>query len=88
MVYFSSVVACKASDEDTLLSYDVVILDEVHERHLYGDFLIGIMKCLLYKREDFKLILMSATINLQLFTNYFSEENLKLIQVRNTHIEN
>ncbi|XP_060533049.1 probable ATP-dependent RNA helicase DHX34 isoform X1 [Cylas formicarius] len=71
----------QASEEETLNSYDVVILDEVHERHLYGDFLIGIMKCLLYKRQDIKLILMSATINIELFTNYFAEENIKVIQV-------
>lgn len=71
----------QASDAEILLSYDVVILDEVHERHLYGDFLTGIMKCLLYKRDDFKLILMSATINIKLFSDYFSEENIKVIQV-------
>lgn len=71
----------QASEEDTLNSYDVIILDEVHERHLHGDFLVGIMKCLLYKRNDFKLILMSATINLKLFTEYFAHENLEVIQV-------
>uniref|UniRef100_A0AAR5QK14 RNA helicase n=1 Tax=Dendroctonus ponderosae TaxID=77166 RepID=A0AAR5QK14_DENPD len=63
----------QASEEETLNSYDVVILDEVHERHLHGDFLIG--------KYHFKLILMSATINLKLFTSYFSEENIEVIQV-------
>ncbi|GJQ79871.1 hypothetical protein Trydic_g18319 [Trypoxylus dichotomus] len=71
----------QASEEDTLNSYDVIILDEVHERHLHGDFLVGVMKCLLYKRQDFKLILMSATINLKLFTEYFANESLEVIQV-------
>lgn len=71
----------QASEEDTLNSYDVIILDEVHERHLHGDFLVGIMKCLLYKRDDFKLILMSATINLKLFMEYFANENLEVIEV-------
>lgn len=71
----------QASEEETLTSYDVIILDEVHERHLHGDFLVGIMKCLLYKRDNFKLILMSATINLKLFTEYFDNENLEVIQV-------
>ncbi|XP_044764226.1 probable ATP-dependent RNA helicase DHX34 [Coccinella septempunctata] len=71
----------QASEETTLNSYDVIILDEVHERHLFSDFLVGVMKCLLYKRNDFKLILMSATINLELFQNYFSEENVQVIQV-------
>lgn len=31
----------QAAEVETLESYDVFILDEVHERHLYGDFLIG-----------------------------------------------
>lgn len=68
------------SDNKLLSEYDVIILDEVHERHLHGDFLLGIMKCLLYQRNDFKLILMSATINIQLFEDYFGSY-AKVIQV-------
>ncbi|KAK9892720.1 hypothetical protein WA026_021911 [Henosepilachna vigintioctopunctata] len=71
----------QASEETTLNSYDIIILDEVHERHLFSDFLIGVMKCLLYKRNDFKLILMSATINLELFQNYFVNEHVQVVQV-------
>ncbi|XP_018573100.1 probable ATP-dependent RNA helicase DHX34 [Anoplophora glabripennis] len=71
----------QASEQETLNLYDVIVLDEVHERHLHGDFLIGIMKCLLHKREDFKLILMSATINIKLFSDYFAEENVQVVEV-------
>lgn len=71
----------QAAEEETLSSYDVIILDEIHERHLHGDFLIGIMKCLLHKRTDFKLILMSATINLKLFSEYFAQEHVEVIEV-------
>lgn len=39
------------------------------------------MKCLLHKRDDFKLILMSATINIQLFKDYFSEEDIQVVEV-------
>lgn len=68
-----------------LSDYDVVVLDEVHERHLQGDFLLGIMKCLLHQRENLKLVLMSATINIDLFSNYFG--NLaKVIQVKICHL--
>lgn len=56
------------------------MLDEIHERHLHGDFLLGVMKCLLHQRSDVKLVLMSATINVNLFSNYFSPL-AKLIQV-------
>lgn len=58
----------------------MIVLDEVHERHLHGDFLLGVMKCLLHQRSDVKLVLMSATINIELFSNYFSPL-AKLIQV-------
>ncbi|XP_044019981.1 probable ATP-dependent RNA helicase DHX34, partial [Aphidius gifuensis] len=71
----------QVSDENGLSQYDVIVLDEVHERHLYGDFLLGIMKCLIHQRDDLKLVLMSATININLFSQYFSKEEAKIIQV-------
>lgn len=57
----------------------MIILDEVHERHLNTDFLlgnrlkynIGLLKSLLVKRPSLKVILMSATININLFSDYF-----------------
>lgn len=39
------------------------------------------MKCVLYKRKDLKLILMSATINIELFSSYFKDENIQVIEV-------
>lgn len=70
------------SGESALSTYDVVVLDEVHERHLHGDFLLGIMKCIIYQKPDLKLVLMSATINIELFSNYFAKEDVKIIEVR------
>ncbi|XP_068154752.1 probable ATP-dependent RNA helicase DHX34 [Drosophila tropicalis] len=64
-----------------LEQYDVLILDEIHERNLFGDFLLGVTKCLLRAKPDLKLILMSATINVELFHNYFRDEGAKLVQV-------
>ena len=59
---------------DTVLSqYDVIVIDEVHERHIHTDFLLGILKCLLRQRDDLKLVLMSATINIELFSGYFDD---------------
>ncbi|RDD43533.1 putative ATP-dependent RNA helicase DHX34 [Trichoplax sp. H2] len=57
--------------DPTLSLYNVIVVDEVHERHVQGDFLLGILKDLLPIRRDLKLILMSATININLFANYF-----------------
>ncbi|XP_071450187.1 probable ATP-dependent RNA helicase DHX34 [Hetaerina americana] len=64
----------QVSKDQNLSNYDVIVLDEVHERHLPGDFLLGLLKCLLHQRKDLKLVLMSATINIQLFKEYFSNE--------------
>ncbi|XP_060804525.1 probable ATP-dependent RNA helicase DHX34 [Amyelois transitella] len=66
---------------DNLPNYDVIILDEIHERHLMGDFLLGVLKCLVHNRRDIKLVLMSATINIQLFQDYFAAETAVIIQV-------
>ncbi|NWY08210.1 DHX34 helicase, partial [Nothoprocta ornata] len=57
--------------EPTLPGYRVLVADEVHERHLHGDFLLGVLRRLLPARPDLKLILMSATINIGLFSSYF-----------------
>ncbi|XP_053693938.1 probable ATP-dependent RNA helicase DHX34 isoform X2 [Sabethes cyaneus] len=67
--------------EETLSQYSVIILDEIHERHLHGDFLLGITKCLIRARPDVKLVLMSATINIKLFGDYFADENVHIIEV-------
>ncbi|KAH8274879.1 hypothetical protein KR044_002300 [Drosophila immigrans] len=64
-----------------LEQYDVLILDEIHERNLFGDFLLGVTKCLLRAKPQLKLILMSATINVQLFQGFFEEEGAQLLQV-------
>ncbi|KAI6176578.1 hypothetical protein M3Y97_00813500 [Aphelenchoides bicaudatus] len=65
---------------DPLLSeFDVIILDEVHERHAQGDLLVALLKLTVQRRQDLKLILMSATVQLQLFSKYF--EGAPVIQV-------
>lgn len=69
------------STEAALSQYDVIVLDEIHERHLHGDFLLGVTKCLLKTRPDLKLVLMSATINVKLFSEYFSEEEAHVVEV-------
>ncbi|XP_071216365.1 probable ATP-dependent RNA helicase DHX34 [Salvelinus alpinus] len=55
-----------------LEQYQVLIVDEVHERHLHCDFLLGVLRSLLATRPDLRLVLMSATINIKLFSSYFN----------------
>ena len=48
-----------------------VVVDEVHERDLLSDFLLVILRSLTARRKDFHLVAMSATVNAELFKNYF-----------------
>ncbi|XP_038879207.1 DExH-box ATP-dependent RNA helicase DExH3 [Benincasa hispida] len=48
-----------------------VIVDEIHERGMNEDFLVIVLKDLLPRRPDLRLILMSATLNAELFSSYF-----------------
>lgn len=52
-----------------------VFLDEVHERSLDTDFLLALLRTILGRRKDFKLILMSATLDAGMFEQYFNESS-------------
>lgn len=48
-----------------------LVLDEVHERSIDSDFLLIVLKKLLTKRKDLKVVLMSATVDAERFSKYF-----------------
>lgn len=50
-----------------------VIVDEVHERSEESDFLLLILRDLMKVRKDLTVILMSATLNADLFSDYFGK---------------
>ncbi len=54
-----------------LLAYDTLIIDEVHERSLNIDFLLGYLRKLLMRRDDLKLILTSATLEAERCAEFF-----------------
>jgi HrpA-like RNA helicase len=63
-----------------LKDYDCVIIDEAHERHLQIDILLKMLKEVIYKRPEFRLIIMSATINSQVFRDYFKSNSKDKIE--------
>jgi ATP-dependent helicase HrpA len=62
-----------------LNQYDTIIIDEAHERSLNIDFLLGYLKQLLPKRPDLKVIITSATIDTDRFSQHFN--NAPVIEV-------
>ena len=57
--------------EPDLDMYSCIIMDEAHERSLNTDVLFGILKKVVARRRDFKLIVTSATLNSEKFSNFF-----------------
>ena len=56
-----------------LLQYDTLIIDEAHERSLNIDFILGYLKQLLPRRPDLKVIITSATIDVERFSAHFDK---------------
>ncbi|KAK3004339.1 hypothetical protein RJ639_018255, partial [Escallonia herrerae] len=60
-------------DDPNLTGVSHLLVDEIHERGMNEDFLLIILRDLLPCRPDLRLILMSATINANLFSRYFGD---------------
>lgn len=56
-----------------------VIVDEVHERSEESDFLLLILRDLIKVRKDLTVVLMSATLNAELFSDYF--DNVPVLEI-------
>lgn len=65
------ILLAEIQSDPLLRRYSAIILDEAHERSLNIDFLLGYLKGLLQRRRELKLIITSATIDTQAFSEAF-----------------
>ncbi|KAM5331424.1 ATP-dependent RNA helicase DHX29 [Glossophaga mutica] len=88
LLYCTTGVLLRKLQEDGLLtSVSHVIVDEVHERSVQSDFLLVILKEILQKRSDLHLILMSATVDSDKFSAYFTHCPVLRISGRSYPVE-
>ena len=66
------ILLAESQSDPYLSAYDTIIIDEAHERSLNIDFLLGYLKQLLPKRPDLKVIITSATIDAERFSQHFN----------------
>ncbi|HRH14859.1 MAG TPA: ATP-dependent RNA helicase HrpA [Azonexus sp.] len=65
------ILLAESQSDPWLNAYEAIIIDEAHERSLNIDFLLGYLKQLLPRRPDLKLIITSATIDSERFSQHF-----------------
>ena len=78
-VMTDGILLAETQSDRFLEQYDTLIIDEAHERSLNIDFLLGYIKRILPKRPDLKVIITSATIDVERFSKHFG--NAPVIEV-------
>ncbi|MBN2655654.1 MAG: ATP-dependent RNA helicase HrpA [Spirochaetales bacterium] len=78
-VMTDGILLAETQGDPWLNEYDTLIIDEAHERSLNIDFILGIIRNLLKKRRDLKVVITSATIDTEKFSKAFG--NAPIIEV-------
>ena len=86
-VMTDGIMLAEISHDRDLRRYDTIIIDEAHERSLNIDFLLGYLKQLLPRRPELKVIITSATIDTQRFSDHFDGAPIVEVSGRSYPVE-
>jgi HrpA-like RNA helicase len=74
-------IVARLLNDPMLSEFNAVIIDEAHERKVQIDFLMYLLRETLILRPEFKVIIMSATVNSEIFASYFSSFKFKELDI-------
>ncbi len=81
------ILLAEMSNDRFLNKYDTIIIDEAHERSLNIDFILGYLRQILPKRPDLKVIVTSATLDVNRFSEYFGGAPVFTVEGRSFPVE-
>ena len=86
-VMTDGVLLAETQTDRDLKQYDTIIIDEAHERSLNIDFLLGYLKQITLRRPDLKIIITSATIDVESFSKHFNHAPIIEVSGRTYPVE-
>jgi ATP-dependent RNA helicase HrpA len=86
-VMTDGILLAEIKNDPFLSKYQTIIIDEAHERSLNIDFLLGYLRNLLFKRKDLKIIITSATIDVERFSKHFGGAPIISVEGRTFPVE-